>query len=101
MRRISTGVLSLLSAMLAVAIIEATLGALLVLFSYVLRLGLVLDLGSTRVFFQPNPATYLAYVQPGPFIELYGPALVASILFCAICGLGAAARTFRRWRPSA
>jgi hypothetical protein len=100
LRRASAGVSSLLLAMVTIAIAEAALGALLVLFSYVLRLGLVLDLGSTRVFFQPNPATYPPYVQPGPFIELYSPALVASMLFCAICGFGVAARTFRRWRPT-
>jgi len=100
LRRVSAGVSSLLAAMVAIAIAEAALGAILVLFSYVLRLGLVLDLGSTRLFFQPNPAAYPAYVQPGPFIELYGPALIASILFCGVCGLGAAARTFRRWRPT-
>lgn len=77
--------------MVTIAIAEAALGALLVLFSYILRLGLTLDLGSARLFFQPYPPA-------GPVVELFGPASVASVLFCAACGVGAATRTFRRWR---
>ena len=94
MRRASAAVSSLLLALAAVAVAEAALGALLILFSYILRLGVALDLGSARLFFQPYPPA-------GPVVELYGPASVASILFCTTCGLGAAARTFRRWRPTA
>jgi hypothetical protein len=94
LRRASAAVSSLLLAMVTVAVAEAALGALLVLFSYILKLGLAVDLGSSRLFFQPYPPA-------GPVVELYGPASVASILFCATCGLGAAARTFRRWRPTA
>jgi hypothetical protein len=86
--------------MVTVAIVEAALSALLVLFSYVLRLGLAIDIGSARLFFQPH-LTYPVSEQGVPVIELYGSALVVSILFCAACGLGAAARTFRRWRPIA
>ena len=93
MRRASAGVSSLLLATVTVAIAEAALGALLLLFSYILKLGLTLDLGSSRLLFQPYPPA-------GPVVELYGPASVASIVFCAICGLGAATRTFRRWRPA-
>jgi hypothetical protein len=93
LRRASAAVASLLLAMVTIAIAEAALGALLVLFSYILRLGLTLDLGSARLFFQP-------YAPAGPVVELYGPASIASILFCAACGLGAATRTFRRWRPT-
>ena len=80
--------------MATVAIAEAGLGALLILFSYILGLELVLDLGSSRLLFHPYPPA-------GPVVELYGPASVASIVVCATCGLGAAARTFRRWRPTA
>jgi hypothetical protein len=79
--------------MVTVAIAEAALGALLVLFSYILRLDLSLDLGSARLFLQ-------SYSPAGPVVALYGPASVASFLFCAACGLGAATRTFRRWRPT-
>ena len=100
MRRAAAAVSTLLLAIVTVAIAEAALGALLVLFSYILTLRLVLDLGSARLFFQPHPDNPV-YVQAGPVVELYGPALVVSILFCATCGLGAAARTFRRWRPMA
>jgi hypothetical protein len=80
--------------MVTVAVAEATLAALLVLFSYILRLGLTLDLGTARLLFLPYPAV-------GPVVELYGPASAASVLFCATCGLVASARTFRRWRPTA
>jgi hypothetical protein len=93
LRRASAAVSFLLLAMVTVAIAEATLAALLVLFSYVLRLDLTIDLGSARLFFESDP-------RAGPVVELYGPATVASILFCAACGLGAATRTFRRWRPT-
>jgi hypothetical protein len=94
LRRASAAVSTLLLAIVTVAIAEAALGALLVLFSYILGLGLALDLGSSRLFFQPYPPA-------GPVVEMYGPASVASILFCATCGLGAATRTFRRWRSTA
>jgi hypothetical protein len=80
--------------MVTVAIAEAALGALLVLFSYILGLGLTIDLGSSRLYFQ-------SFYPAGPVVELFGAASVASFLFCAICGLGAATRTFRRWRPTA
>jgi hypothetical protein len=83
----------LLLALVTVAIAEAALAALLVLFSYVLRLDLTIDLGSARLFFESDP-------RAGPVVELYGPASVGSFLFFAVCGLGAAARTFRRWRPT-
>jgi hypothetical protein len=92
-RRASAAVSFLLLALVTVAIAEAALAALLVLFSYVLRLDLSVDLGSSRLFFQ-------AFPPAGPVGELYGPASVASILFCAACGLGVATRTFRRWRPT-
>jgi hypothetical protein len=92
LRRASAAVSSLLLAIVTVAIAEAALVALLVLFSYVLRLDLTIDLGSARLFFEPDP-------RAGPVVELYGPALVGSFLFCGACGLGAATRTFRRWRP--
>jgi hypothetical protein len=93
LRRGSAAVASLLLAMVTVAIAEAALGALLVLFSYMLRLDLTIDLGSARLFFQSYPGA-------GPVVDLYGPASVASILLCAACGLGAATRTFRTWRPA-
>jgi hypothetical protein len=93
LRRASAAVSFLLLAMATVAMAEAVLAALLVLFSYVLRLDLSVDLGASRLFFQ-------AFPPAGPVVELYGPASIASILFGAACGLGAATRTFRRWRPT-
>jgi hypothetical protein len=108
LRRASAGVSSLLLAMVTVAIAEASLYALLVLFSYILNLRLILDLGDARLSFEPPVSSYEIIEQSvrvtvggPPTIELYGVALVASIAFCAICGLVAAARTFGRWRPIA
>jgi len=108
LRRASAGVSSLLLAMVTVAIAEAALCALLVLFSYILNLWLILDLGTARLVFQPPLTDYVVIeqgvpvIQSGPpTIELYGAALVGSVVFCATCGLVAAARTFRRWRPIA
>ena len=108
MRRASAGVSSLLLAIVTVAIAEAALCALLVLFSYILNLYLILELGSAQLFFYP-PVTEYERIEQGvrvvvgapPSIKLYGAALIASIVFCATCGLVAAARTFRRWRPIA
>ena len=77
--------------MVTVAIAEVTLAALLVLFSYVLRLDLTIDLGSARLFFESDP-------RAGPVVELYGPRLGRIDPF--LCGFSAAIRTFRRWRPT-
>ena len=94
--------------MVTVGIAEAALFALLVLFSYILNLNLVLEIGSARLVFQPAIPDY-EVIEQGvpvivggpPFIQLHGAALVTSIVFCATCGFVAAARTFRRWRPVA
>jgi hypothetical protein len=80
-------------AIVTVAIAEATLWALLVVFSYILRIGLILDLGSASIGFQPNPPA-------GPIVQLFQPAAIASVLFCAGCGVMAGARAFRNWRPA-
>jgi hypothetical protein len=108
LRRASAGVSSLLLALVTVAIAEAALWALLALFSYILNLWLILDLGTARLAFQPRITEYVVIqdgvtlIQGGiPVIELYGSALIGSVVFCATCGLVAATRTFRRWRPIA
>lgn len=108
MRRGSAGVSSLLLAIATIAIAEVALGALLVLFSYILNLNLILELGSARLVFYPAITDYVVIEQGTPVIvggpptiDLYGAALVASIAFFATFGLAAAARTFRRWRPIA
>jgi hypothetical protein len=93
LRRSSATVSSLLLAIVTVAIAEATLWALLVAFSYILRFGLILDLGSASLIFQPNPPA-------GPIVHLFEPAAITSVLFCAGCGAVAGARAFRNWRPA-
>jgi hypothetical protein len=93
LRRTSAAGYSLLLAIVTVAIAEAALWALLVVFSYILRIGLTLDLGSASLGFQPNPPA-------GPIVQLFEPAAITSVLFCAGCGAIAGARAFRNWRPA-
>jgi hypothetical protein len=93
LRRSSATVSSLLLAIVTVAIAEATLWALLVAFSYILRISLILDLGSSSLGFQSNPPA-------GPIVQLFEPAAITSVLFCAGCGAIAGARAFRNWRPA-
>jgi hypothetical protein len=108
LRRTSAGVSVLLLAVVTIAIAEAALCALLVVFSYVLNLNLVLEMGYAQLVFQPSVSEY-EVIEQGvpvivggpPFIELHGAAVIASIVSCAACGLVAAARTFRHWRQMA
>jgi hypothetical protein len=93
MRRASAAVSALLLAIVTITIAEAALAALLFVFSYVLRINLTLELGSAHLFFQSDSSA-------GPVVELFSPAALSSILFCAACGLAAATRTFRHWRPT-
>jgi hypothetical protein len=76
-----------------IAFAEAGLVGLLVVFSYVLKIGLRFDVGSTSLLFSSGAYT-------GPVVQLYGPAVIASVLFSLSCALIATTWTFRRWRPA-
>ena len=83
----------MLLAFATVATAEAGLAALLLLCSYVLKLQLRLNLGTTGVVFATSP-------YGGPTVDVYGPAAVASMIFFFASGLVAATWRFRRWRPA-
>jgi hypothetical protein len=84
----------LLLLLLAVAIAEASLAGLLFVFSVVLRLRTGIELGAASVLFG-GPVSYYQST-----VALFSPATVASFIFTAGCGLGAAAWRFGRWRPA-
>jgi hypothetical protein len=93
MRRASAGISTLLLVLLILAVAESALAALLVVFSYVLKIDVALGLGFIGPTFSSGP-------RAGPIVELYSPTAVAVVLFTATSGLASAAWTFRRWRPS-
>jgi len=84
----------LLMGLLAVGVAEASLAALTVLFSTILKLNLSVELG-------PH---YLQLTLPAapfrPALAVYSAGWIASVAFTALCGLAAATWKFRRWRPS-
>ena len=93
MRRASAAISAVLLALVTVAIAEASLAALLLLFSYVLRLQLRFILGTTGVLFATPP-------YGGPAVDVYGPAAIASMIFFFASGLVGATWRYRRWRPA-
>ncbi len=93
MRRKRAILSAVLLALVTIAVAEAALVALLVVFSYVLKIDLSVELGSFG-------AAYASGQESGPLVKLYGPAAVAAVLFTAACGFAGATWTFRRWRPA-
>jgi len=91
-RRASAATSALLLSLVVLAIAEASLVGLLVVFSYVLRIGLRFDIGPTSLVFSSGAFT-------GPVVQLYGPAVMASVLFSLSGALITTTCTFRRWRP--
>ena len=83
----------MLLALLTVAIAEASLAVLLLLFSYVLKLQLRFVLGTTGVVFATVPYN-------GPVVDIYGPAAIASMIFFVASGVVAATWRYRWWRPA-
>jgi hypothetical protein len=93
LRRAWAGISVLLLALLTLAVAESALAALLVGFSYVLKIDLALGLGFIGPTFSSGP-------RGGPIVQLFSPTAVAAILFTAASGLAGATLTFRRWRPA-
>jgi hypothetical protein len=93
MRRVSALVCSVLLGLLGIAVAEASLAALVLLFSYMLKLRLAIELGAAHV---------LGGQADGyqPQVLLLNGGTTVSILFTAGCGLVVAAWKFRRWRPA-
>lgn len=91
MSRFSAAAFLVILGMAAVGAAEASLLALLVLFNFILKLRFGVELG---------PAALL-FAQPGccsPQVTVFNGAVVSSFLFTTLCGVGAAAWRFRRWR---
>jgi hypothetical protein len=93
LRRAWAAISAVLLALVTVAIAESSLAALLLLFSYVLKLQLRFIMGSTGVVFATVP-------YGGPAVDVYGPAAIASIILFFASGLVAATWRYRRWRPA-
>jgi len=91
-RGASAAISALLLSLVTVAIAEAGLVGLLFVFSYVLKIGLRFDVGSTSLVFTSGAYT-------GPIVQLYGPSVIASVLFIVACALTTTIWTFRQWRP--
>ena len=91
MRKLSAAVSLVLLGVLAVAVAEASLVALIVLFSAVLKLNLTIELGLHYLHLS-LPAAYR------PEVAVYNAGSIASVLFTAAGGAVAATWKFRRWR---
>ena len=94
LRRLTTAVGFALLLIATLFVAQATLGALLVLFSLVLRVTLTVQL------LPPVLTAWVPAMGANPDATLYGPAVVGSFAFTAACGVGAAARRFITWRPA-
>jgi len=92
MRRLSAAVSLVLLSLLAVAVAEASLAALMVLFSSILKLNLSIELGLQYLQLFLRPAPYR------PEMAVYSAGSIASVCFTTACGLLAATWKFRRWR---
>jgi hypothetical protein len=95
MRRITAAVSAALLVLFSVAIAEAALFALLILFAFVLKLFLAIELG----------AHFVQVLSPGtlpfPEVSIRNAATVGSCLFTLAFAFGAATWRHRRWRPPA
>lgn len=94
MRRLSAATSVMLLALLAVVIAQASLVALLFVFSLVLKLRLGIEIGAGVMLM----GSQLGHGQPQ--VTLFNAATVASAVFTGGCGAVTAAWRFRRWRPA-
>jgi hypothetical protein len=93
LRRKRAALSAVLLALVTIAVAEAPLVALLIVFSYVLKIDLSIELG-------PFGAMYSSGPYAGPVVQIFGPAALAAMLFTAASGLATATWTFRHWRPA-
>ena len=94
MRRLSAAASLLLLGLVAIGAAEASLLGLLILFSFILKLRLGVELGPGAMLFGQSGCC-------PPQVTVFNAAGVASLLFAAGCGLAAAGWRFRRWKPGA
>lgn len=93
MRRVTAGVSTMLLAALSVAVAEGALLLLLLVFSSVLRLNLVVQLGDQVV------QVWLPQLRE-PTVTIRHAGILGSIAFTFACGAAAAGLRYRRWRPA-
>jgi hypothetical protein len=93
MRRLWPALSALLLALITIAVAEAALVAVLVVFSYVLKIDLRLEVGTIGAVYSSGP-------YAGPIVQVFGPAAVAAVLFTATSGLATATWTVRHWRQA-
>jgi hypothetical protein len=93
MRRMTAAVSAVLLSLLTVAVAEAALLVLLLVFASVLRLNLVIQLGE-RFLQMWAPALN------DPTVTVRDAGTIASFLFTFGCGAGAAIWRHRRWASS-
>ncbi len=96
MRRLAAAISAVLLVLLAIAIAEASLAAMLFVFSTVLRVDLSLEFGQRLVQMYLLSHGPLAALQ----VAIHNAGTIGSILFTAAVGLTASALRFRRWRPA-
>ena len=95
MRGVTAALSAALLALVTVAVAETALLALVLLFAFVLRLNLTINVGSSVISgFTPGD-------EPRPDVFIYSGAIVASMLFTAAAGAASSIWTFRRWRATA
>ena len=97
-RRVTALVSASLLVLLTIAVAEAALLVLLVLFSSILRVQLTFELGESLLQLWTN-------VRPGPplvtpTMTVLEGGIFASALFSLACGGAAGAWRYRRWRPA-
>jgi hypothetical protein len=93
MRRASAAVSAVLLILVSVAIAEAALLMLFVLFSYILRLNFGIQLGDQDLQMWFPPAAE-------PTVQVHQAGVIGSTLVTLACGVGAAVRRYRRWKPA-
>ena len=93
MRRATAAVSAVLLVLLSVAIAEAALLTLLVVFSYILRLNFGVQLGDQylQLWFPPGAESSVGVHQAG---------VIGSTVVTLASGVGAAVWRYRRWSPA-
>ena len=92
MRRTTAAVSGVLLILVSVAIAEAALLVLLVLFSYILRLNFGVQLGEQGLQLWLPPAVQAS-------VQVHQAGVIGSTVFTLASGVGAAVWRYRRWRP--
>jgi hypothetical protein len=93
MRRATAAVSTVLLILVSIAVAEAALLAMLVIFAYILRLNFGVQLGEQYLQMWFPPAA-----EPSVAVRTAGA--IVSILFTLGCGAGAGVWRYRRWRPA-